>query len=81
MQSWLLRAWKLGPTTSHLSQVLSLKCDMGASMATLLEGEARLRTCVGTTPAIIFAKNYQDPTLMIINQILMIYSYSKVGFC
>ena len=44
MQSQLLRAWKLGLTTSHRSLVLSPKYDMDAYMATLLE--VRLGTCI-----------------------------------
>jgi hypothetical protein len=43
MQSQLLRAWKLGLTTSHGPQVLSSKYEMNAYMATLLE--VRLGTC------------------------------------
>ena len=40
MQSQPLRAWKLGLTISHGSQVLSPKYDMDVYMATLFEGEA-----------------------------------------
>ena len=41
VQSQPLRAWKLGLTTSHGSQVVSLKYDMDAYMATLFGGEAQ----------------------------------------
>ena len=44
MQSQPLRAWKLGLTTSHGSQVLSFTYDMDAYVATFLE--VGLRTCV-----------------------------------
>ena len=40
MQSQPLRAWKLGLTTLHGSQVLSPKYDMDAYMATFFGGEA-----------------------------------------
>jgi hypothetical protein len=38
--STIERAWKLGLTTSHRSQVLNPKYDMDACNATLSEGEA-----------------------------------------
>ena len=41
VQSHLLRAWKLGLTTSHISLVLSSKYDMNAYMATILGDDAR----------------------------------------
>ena len=41
MQSQPWRAWKLGLTTSHMSQFLSPKRDMDAYVATLLGSEAR----------------------------------------
>ena len=40
MQSWLLRSWVLGLTTSQGTQVLGPKYDMNAYMATLSGGEA-----------------------------------------
>jgi hypothetical protein len=40
--SHLLRAWKLGFTTSHMSQVLSSKYDMYVYMTTLFGGSAQL---------------------------------------
>ena len=44
MQSQPLRAWTLGFTISHGSQVVSPKYDMDVYMATFLE--VRLGTCV-----------------------------------
>ena len=83
MQSQLLRAWKLGLTTSHKSQVLSPNYDMDTYMATLFGGEAKdfmlrvgssqkLDPTLNPSPMNSFAYNNQDPTLMIINHILVI---------
>jgi hypothetical protein len=69
------------------SQVLSPKYDMNAFMTTLLElrlgtyseswveqkTKNKLDPTLNTTPANIFSYNNQDPTLMIINYILMAY--------
>ena len=73
----------VGFTTSHGSQVLSPKCDMNTSMATLFGVEAlglvlrvgsskKLDPTLNTSPVNVFASNYQDPTLKTTNFVLMV---------